>query len=80
MSVVKSQKAPLEGINPKLHEITVVATNGNKYKIKTTYGKEGDVLTLDVDPNNHPAWQENSSQTFYNVNNERIKKFKDFVY
>ena len=38
-------------------------------------GKEGDTLKLDVDPRNHPAWQEDS-QKFINTNDERAAKFK----
>lgn len=44
-------------IHPDYHEITVVMTDGTEYKTKSTYGKEGDVLKLDVDTKSHPAWQ-----------------------
>ena len=37
-------------IHPDYHEITVVMTVGSSFKTRSTYGKEGDVLTLDVDP------------------------------
>ncbi|NBX52378.1 MAG: 50S ribosomal protein L31 [Proteobacteria bacterium] len=77
MSVVKSQKAPLEGVNPKQHIVNVVMTDGTKFQILTTWGKEGSTLNLDVDPKNHPAWQDNKNQTFINSNNERINKFKN---
>ncbi|MBI1302020.1 MAG: 50S ribosomal protein L31 [Alphaproteobacteria bacterium] len=43
--------------HPDYHEITVVMTDGTKYKTHSTFGKEGDVLNLDVDPLTHPAWQ-----------------------
>ena len=43
-------------IHPDYHEITVVMTDGSSFKTRSTYGKEGDVLTLDVDPKSHPAW------------------------
>lgn len=42
--------------HPNYHEITVVMTDGTEYKTRSTYGKEGDVLRLDVDPLTHPAW------------------------
>ena len=45
------------GIHPEYHEITVVMTDGSEYKTRSTQGKEGDVLKLDVDPLTHPAWQ-----------------------
>lgn len=43
--------------HPDYHEITVVMTDGTEYKTHSTWGKEGDVLKLDVDPLTHPAWQ-----------------------
>lgn len=43
-------------IHPDYHEITVKMTNGSTFKTRSTYGKEGSVLQLDVDPNTHPAW------------------------
>lgn len=43
--------------HPDYHEITVVTTNGLEYKTKSTWGKEGDVMRLDVDCYSHPAWQ-----------------------
>lgn len=63
------------GLHPKQHKVTVVMTDGTKFEILTTWGKEGDSLRLDVDPKNHPAWQE-KAQGFVNVNNERVAKFK----
>lgn len=44
------------GIHPDYHTITVVMTDGSRFETRSTYGKEGDVLTLDVDPKTHPAW------------------------
>ena len=38
-----------EGIHPDYHEITVVMTDGTSYKTRSTYGKEGDTLRLDID-------------------------------
>ena len=43
--------------HPDYHEITVVMTDGTEYKTRSTYGKEGDVIKLDIDPKTHPAWQ-----------------------
>lgn len=43
--------------HPDYHEITVVMTDGTEYKTRSTYGKEGDIIRLDVDPLTHPAWQ-----------------------
>lgn len=43
-------------IHPDYHEITVIMTDGSSFKTKTTWGKEGDTLRLDIDPKSHPAW------------------------
>tara|TARA_A100000164_G_C21910223_1_gene775254 strand:+ start:1461 stop:1679 length:219 start_codon:yes stop_codon:yes gene_type:complete len=43
-------------IHPDYHEITVVMTDGSKFKTKSTYGKAGDEIKLDIDPKTHPAW------------------------
>ena len=43
-------------IHPEYHEINVVMTDGTTYKTRSTYGSEGDTITLDVDPKSHPAW------------------------
>jgi large subunit ribosomal protein L31 len=36
--------------------IKVVMTDGTEYETRSTMGKEGDVLRLDIDPKSHPAW------------------------
>ena len=43
-------------IHPDYHNITVVMTDGSEYQTRSTWGKEGDKLTLDIDPRSHPAW------------------------
>lgn len=43
-------------IHPDYHWITVTLTDGTSYKTRSTYGKEGAVLNLDIDPRTHPAW------------------------
>ena len=42
--------------HPDYHFITVVMTDGTEYQTRSTYGKEGDRLVLDIDPTTHPAW------------------------
>lgn len=42
--------------HPDYHTITVKMTDGTTYQTRSTYGKEGDVLSLDIDPLTHPAW------------------------
>ena len=43
-------------IHPDYHEITVVMTDGTTYKTRSTWGKPGDTMKLDIDPKTHPAW------------------------
>ena len=42
--------------HPDYHEITVVMTDGTEFVTRSTYGKAGDTLHLDIDPTTHPAW------------------------
>jgi len=42
--------------HPDYHMITVVMTDGTSYQTRSTYGKEGATLNLDIDPKTHPAW------------------------
>ncbi len=73
----KTQKAPLEGINPKQHTVEVIDTDGSIFKITTSwcFGQEGKKLHIDASPKNHPAWHEQSNQV---VNNRdaQVSKFK----
>ena len=48
--------------HPNYHKIEVVMGNGTKYETFSTYGSEGDTLTLDIDPSSHPAWTGGSQQ------------------
>jgi len=49
-------KTMKKDIHPDYHEITIQMTDGATYKTRSTWGKEGDLLRLDVDPKSHPAW------------------------
>ena len=48
--------------HPHYHMIKVVMTDGTEYMTRSTYGKEGDTLNLDIDPKSHPAWTGGSTQ------------------
>ncbi|SCA56775.1 50S ribosomal protein L31 [Candidatus Terasakiella magnetica] len=43
-------------IHPEYHTITVQMTDGTTFETRSTWGKEGDVMKLDIDPKSHPAW------------------------
>lgn len=45
-----------KNIHPDYHEITVCMTDGTTYTTRSTWGKAGDTLKLDIDPKTHPAW------------------------
>ena len=49
-------------IHPKYHSITVQLTDGTTFETRSTYGKKGDVLKLDIDPSSHPAWTGSGSK------------------
>jgi large subunit ribosomal protein L31 len=43
-------------IHPDYHEITIVMTDGTTYQTRSTMGKPGDTIKLDIDSKSHPAW------------------------
>ena len=45
-----------KNIHPDYHEINIEMTDGTKYVTRSTWGKKGDTLKLDIDPVSHPAW------------------------
>jgi large subunit ribosomal protein L31 len=44
------------GTHPDYHNITVQMTDGTTFQTRSTWGKEGDTLHLEIDPTSHPAW------------------------
>jgi large subunit ribosomal protein L31 len=52
----KKRRPMKQGIHPDYHAITIVMTDGTSYETRSTYGKAGDTLRLDIDPKSHPAW------------------------
>ncbi|MBM3486477.1 MAG: 50S ribosomal protein L31 [Alphaproteobacteria bacterium] len=66
-------------IHPDYHEITVIMTDGTSYKTRSTMGKAGDSLRLDIDPLSHPAWT-GGSQRLIDTGGQVAKfnkRFKD---
>jgi len=50
------------GIHPNYHTINVKMTDGTEFVTRTTWGKEGDTMALDIDPKSHPAWTGGTQQ------------------
>ena len=44
------------GSHPAYHMIKVQMTDGTLFETRSTWGKEGDKLHLEIDPKSHPAW------------------------
>jgi large subunit ribosomal protein L31 len=42
--------------HPDYHMIKVQMTDGTVFETRSTWGKEGDTMQLDIDPLAHPAW------------------------
>ena len=49
-------------IHPDYHLIDVKLTDGTVVQMRSTYGAEGDTLSLDIDPSVHPAWTGGTSR------------------
>ncbi|HWN49531.1 MAG TPA: 50S ribosomal protein L31 [Xanthobacteraceae bacterium] len=49
-------------IHPGYHTIKVVMTDGTEFQTRSTWGKPGDTMHLDIDPKSHPAWTGGAQQ------------------
>ncbi len=58
--------------HPDYHYIRVAMTDGTEYVTRSTWGKEGDTLHLDVDSKSHPAWTGGTVQL---VERGQVEKF-----
>ncbi|TVQ52034.1 MAG: 50S ribosomal protein L31 [Rhodobacteraceae bacterium] len=63
-----------QDIHPDYHVITVKMTNGDTVQMRSTWGKQGDTLSLDIDPSVHPAWT-GGGQRLMDTGG-RVSKFK----
>tara|TARA_B110000196_G_C20616455_1_gene417566 strand:- start:188 stop:421 length:234 start_codon:yes stop_codon:yes gene_type:complete len=64
-------------IHPNYHTIKVVMTDGSHFETRSTWGKEGDTLKLDIDSKSHSAWTGGTQKL---MDKGRISKFnKKFV-
>ena len=64
--------------HPNYHKIKVVMTDGSEFETKSTWGKEGDTLKLDIDSKSHPAWVGGSQKIMDKGRvSKYLKKFKN---
>ncbi len=63
-----------EDFHPDYHMVKIVMTDGSEYMTYSTYGKEGDTITLDIDPRTHPAWTGGNQQVM--DRGGRLSRFK----
>ena len=61
-------------LHPDYHLIDVKMTDGTIIQMRSTYGAEGDTLTLDIDPSSHSAWT-GGSQRLMDTGG-RVSRFK----
>jgi len=61
-------------IHPEYHLVDVKMTDGTVVQMKSTWGKEGDQLVLDIDPSVHPAWTGGGTRLM--DTGGRVSKFK----
>lgn len=64
-----------DAIHPEYHTINVKMTDGTIVQMRSTWGSEGDTLSLDIDPSVHPAWTGGSARLM--DTGGRVSKFKN---
>jgi large subunit ribosomal protein L31 len=64
-----------QDIHPDYHFVTLKLNDGTEYVTRSTYGSDGDTLTLDIDPTTHPAWT-GGNQALVDRGG-RVSKFKN---
>ena len=64
-----------DGIHPDYHTINVKMTDGTMIEMKSTWGKEGDQMSLEIDPSSHPAWTGGGTRLL--DTGGRVSKFKN---
>ncbi len=62
-------------IHPDYHMIAVKMTDGSVFETKSTWGKAGDQMSLDIDPLAHPAWTGGNAKLM--DTGGRVSKFKN---
>ncbi len=64
-----------DGIHPDYHMIKVIMTDGTEYMTRSTWGKEGDEMHLEIDPSSHSAWTGGSQHLV--DRGGRVSRFKE---
>ena len=62
-------------IHPDYHIINVKLVDGTIVQMRSTWGKEGDTMALDIDPSVHPAWTGGTARLM--DTGGRVTKFKN---
>ena len=61
-------------IHPNYHNIKVEMTDGTQFETRSTWGAEGDLLKLEIDPKSHSAWTGGKQKL---MDKGRISKFNE---
>ena len=61
-------------IHPDYHMIDVKLVNGETVQMRSTWGADGETMTLEVDPSVHPAWTGGGTRLM--DTGGRVSKFK----
>ena len=59
-------------LHPKLNKIKVQMTDGSEFETLSTWGSDGEVMKLEIDPKSHPAWTGESQKA---QDKGRVSKF-----
>ena len=67
-------------IHPNYHKIKVVMTDGSHFENRSTWGKEGETMKLDIDSKSHSAWTGGSQKILDKGRVSKFnKKFKNLI-
>ena len=67
-------------IHPNYHKIKVVMTDGTHFETRSTSGKEGESMKLDIDSKSHSAWTGGSQKILDKGRVSKFnKKFKNLI-
>jgi len=72
IEISNTEKKTKKKIHPNYHNIKVEMTDGTQFETKSTWGKEGEILKLEIDPKSHSAWTGGKQKL---MDKGRISKF-----